>query len=211
MKRELTPLVVALEVAAVFALGVMGNKIAEILKIEPLTLLLATVALLVAVMITTALRTNSGQDISSQATDAERSRAWSMPSTIAGMIPIGMALGLMVASVVGLTVGQSESYVGGIPLFLNFGIGTDDVVISAIGVASAFLFATFHKPALSAGIAIGFGLGAPPALLLTAHQGHLIQHTIVGYFLEFLLVAVLFTKLSAAFISLNALLTTRRT
>jgi len=169
MKTAGSSLILVIEIIAIFALGIMGNKIAEILKIESTVLLLVSLVLLVTVVVIMTMKAQAVTETKQiSTTTSEAFRAASLfPVTIVGMLPIGMVVGLTFASINGLTIGQTPNTIGVFGPDLSFAIYADDLITSALGLAAVVIFAIVHKPVLSSGISIGYGIGAAPALLMT--------------------------------------------
>jgi len=206
----------ALDVVLIFSLGVLGNKIAEMLKIEPVVLVILTA---VFIAVATAVSVWRSEQNAIPIADGSNFFRGSLifPSTIAGMIPVGLVLGLSCGLIIGLTIGEKPQDVGGLfsinmqQYLLVNRIFTDDLAASLVGIAIACIFALVLRPILACGIALGYGLGVAPALLLVAHDEHSAPLTIIGFFAEFLITALLIARSRRSFEKIRRVLAQSRT
>lgn len=212
----MSPLLLPLEVVLIFSLGVLGNKIADVLKIEPVVLVVLTVVFILAATAVSVARSSQNAIPIDDGSNFFRG-SLVFPSTIAGMIPVGLVVGLSCGLIIGLSIGQTPQFAGALmPLkvqeyLLGIVIYSDDLTASLVGIVGACVLAVVLRPILASGIALGYGLGVAPALLLVAHAKHLASFTIIGSFVEFLIVAVLIAHFRGSFEKARRVLTKYRT
>ena len=122
-------LIIIVEACIVFALGVLGNKVAELVEIKPTALIVGTCALLVFSIVLTLLRAKPVvSDLGDKRCNSVPMR--SIPRTMISLFPVGMLLGMVVVGVLSLFFAPSAQD------FLY-----DYMLIGLIGIILGALFA----------------------------------------------------------------------
>ncbi len=210
----MTKLLSLLSVVFPFLLGIVGNKWAEVFQVSGLVLVVLTLGLMLCVVLINLLL-EEGTEPSSTTNPGALSpvprlavQAW-FPKTYLSAIPLGVALGLLVAAAVGSTLGQRYYKVFSMEFILSFSFYQADVAITAIGLLVLAMLLLFVRPLLVSGMAWGFGLGVPPALVMTAHPNHTLHHSVFGYLVLFSIVAYWIPRLGEPFQRWGQMLTRR--
>ena len=93
--------VITIEACIAFTLGVLGNKVAELVEVEPVALIVGTCVLLVSSMVLTLLRAKISKNYPTARRENNESTR-SSPRTMVRLFPVGMLLGMAIVCVLSL-------------------------------------------------------------------------------------------------------------
>ncbi len=173
---------VALQTVIVFCVGVLGNKLAELLHISPMAVLSLSVILLTIHSVVSA-RAATGHVAGVEATSpglgerdltttiGDESRRRPTPAflrTVGGMFSVGLACGIIVDAVL-VRVPEFNGYSMN---FLGVGSHIYETVGIVIGMLAMFVTAGERSGTLALGLGIGYAMGCSTALvtLLPEHN-----------------------------------------
>jgi len=147
-----------LEVIVLFVVGILGNKIAEILKIPVNSLFVLTAVLLVVLTVIAYVRSGSRARI--QAPNIKKH----VPKTMMGIFPIGILTGFVVgAIVISLRLESLDVIIPWVSIIFGY-----EFIGVLIGTVFCVAFALLIDSYLSASFLFGYSLAFPTAILFIA-------------------------------------------
>lgn len=122
-------IIITIEACTVFALGVLGNEVAELIEMKPVVLIVGTCVLLLSSIVLTLLRAITAESDPGHA-QQENARARSVLRTVISLSPVGMLLGLAMVDVLSPLLASSAQD------FLY-----DYILVGLISIVAGALFA----------------------------------------------------------------------
>ncbi len=198
------PRVIAIiEIFIMFLLGIMGDKISQLLDIEPAALIIFTgIGLIAAVLITTInvsgfrkreVKSNVQPEVYSET--QEKRKFYSskfIPKSMAGVFPLGILAGFL-TGVVSVFIDNHFYFNVNIPFWDSFAFTSPlrdhEAFGIYIGFITSLLIALWLDGYLGAAFSIGFGIAFSSTIIQIAN--HIPADTYFGHILGFTIWAVL--------------------
>jgi len=179
-----SPIIAIVEAFILFAIGILGDEIAEVLEIPSRSLFI--LAGLLFIVLAGISYTKSGKTTVLTSQDFRRF----IPKTMVGMFPIGVVIGFIAGAV--LTRQDLElvycwpSEISSLFGYSSLCLGRCEILGVLIGFIISLVFAIFINPHLAAAMLVGYGLALPTAILFiaTSLQREDIPSTYIGHILS---------------------------
>jgi hypothetical protein len=181
-KQRFREILIFAELVIAFSLGVFGNKLAEIVKINPYLIILGTIALIILMFLATVLR------ISDENNDNDHflSRYTLLIGKISTIFPVSLITGIVVALV-------CIAFVSGERFYFYLGIGIWSYEVIAFILSSCLIYLMIYRnrdKILILSFSAGLSTGLSSAILVLRSQENHPLFTFTGWFTTLFLSSV---------------------
>jgi hypothetical protein len=209
--------IAAVDVVLMFAMGILGNKISEILQI-PTSLLLVLTAICLFVLATISYFSSKAN---TPKVSSERMSGFSLkqmtPKTMIGIFPFGAFIGMLVGLILPASFNEATDLVYCMPRWIDFIFGQWSLCLTAyeflgvlLGILLCIVFAIAVDAYLAGAMGVGYGIALSTSVIFRQPSFNNVFLTYVGEVVFWLLVAGILIFISSPLKKLRNVLSTPR-